>query len=1007
MSVAPQIVLNLDDYEPDRYARSATLRQAGFEVMEAGNGAEAVSLARQHKPALVILDVHMPGMDGLEACREIKAALPGTPVLHVSSGYSALETRIASLEEAGADAYLPEPVESGVLIATVKALLRMRSATARLEQEIEARRIAEQRLRIALEGAGMVTWTARPESAEFLMAPDVAIHPGDRDRFWAELQEAVMSRGSLSAEFRTTLPDGSTRWLASWGSLVGSQPPEIFGVVQDVTARKLAEEELRGSRERFELAQRAARIGTFDMDLATGKVTWTEELEALYGFPPGGFGGDYTAWMAIIHPDDRDRVVACFASAAESGGDFDLLFRISRQDGALRWMRSLGAVRAATPGRDARVLGINIDITAQVEAEARLRESETRYRSLADAIPHMVWMTSGGGVLGYVNARLTEFTGCTAEQIRGSGWKECLHPEEAASAEQLWRSAFGAGRAVEAEHRLRRASGGAYRWHLVRAMPVFSSSGEVVRWFGTCTDIEEQKQVQESLRRAEERFRRLWDANIVGIVAADLEKVRDANEVFLAMLGYSREELAAGELRWDRLTPAEYRRHDERALEQLMERGSSDPFEKEYLRKDGSRVPILIGGALLDREPMQWLCFVLDLTERQALERKLLEKQKTESIGVLAAGLAHDFNNLLTGILGNATLVMDALGKASPQRGRLAEVLRVSQSAADLTRQMLAYSGKGRFVVRPLDLSVLVAANRDLLRRAISSQIDIEFSLASDLPAIEADARQVQQIVMNLATNAAEAIGDRPGAMRIGTRRLMIDEECAERDFAGYDLAPGLYACLEVRDKGCGMDDAVRSRIFDPLFTTKFQGRGLGLAAVAGIVRGHHGAIAVETAPAAGSIFRVVLPGASVRVATPGHFLRTEDLSGEGGILVVDDEDCVRQAAKEMLEHFGYTVWVARDGREGLEACRRLHGQISAILLGLAMPVMDGVGFLAAARECCAQIPILLTSGYDEREAMGRFGSAGAAGVIQTPYTPVELAAKVKRILERTRAGQD
>src|SRR5574340_678890 len=156
MSVAPQIVLNLDDYEPDRYARSATLRQAGFEVMEAGNGAEAVSLARQHKPALVILDVHMQGMDGLEACREIKAALPGTPVLHVSSGYSALETRIASLEEAGADAYLPEPVEPGVLIATVKALLRMRSATARLEQEIEARRIAEQRLRIALDRKSVV-----------------------------------------------------------------------------------------------------------------------------------------------------------------------------------------------------------------------------------------------------------------------------------------------------------------------------------------------------------------------------------------------------------------------------------------------------------------------------------------------------------------------------------------------------------------------------------------------------------------------------------------------------------------------------------------------------------------------------------------------------------------------------------------------------------------------------------------------------------------------------------
>ncbi len=384
----------------------------------------------------------------------------------------------------------------------------------------------------------------------------------------------------------------------------------------------------------------------------------------------------------------------------------------------------------------------------------------------------------------------------------------------------------------------------------------------------------------------------------------------------------------------------------------------------------------------------------LDITERRLLGEKLRNAQKLESIGLLAGGIAHDFNNLLTGILGNASVARDILPPGHEAEPLLANVVQASERAADLTQQLLAYSGKGRFVVEPLDLSSLVAEITNLLEATIPKMVTLQLDLASDLPAIEADSSQIQQVIMNLVINGAEAIGDGPGTLIVQTslRRFGAGE-------TQQDLPAGDYVSLEVRDDGCGMDEATQSRIFDPFFTTKFTGRGLGLAAVSGIVRSHRGALHVNSAPGRGSSFEVLFAAMSKRVPVREPAREFEDLTGSGLVLVIDDENAVRSTAAAALGRYGYRVEVAHDGAAGVEAFRRHPEKFAAILLDLTMPVLGGEKTLARIREIRPQVPVVASSGHSEEEAVRRFGEVAA--FLQKPYSGAALARAIKSVVLR------
>jgi CheY-like chemotaxis protein len=381
-----------------------------------------------------------------------------------------------------------------------------------------------------------------------------------------------------------------------------------------------------------------------------------------------------------------------------------------------------------------------------------------------------------------------------------------------------------------------------------------------------------------------------------------------------------------------------------------------------------------------------------------------MQSQKLESLGVLAGGIAHDFNNLLTSILGNADLASRELSPASPIRIYLEDIETVSRRAAELCRQMLAYSGKGRFVVQSLSLNDVVREMAHLLSVSISKKVVIKYSFFSEIPSVMADATQLRQVVMNLITNASDAIAEVSGVVTLSTGVMDCDEAYLE-GAAGFSQAipPGQYVFLEVSDTGCGIEPENISRIFDPFFTTKFTGRGLGLAAVMGIVRGHRGALRVYSEAGRGTTFKVLFPAHHGPVTSVDTFeTSTKAWKGHGVVLLADDEESIRSMGRRMLERMGYQVLVAADGRDAVQEFTKHREKIRLVVLDMTMPHLDGEACFRELRRIDPNVKVIMTSGYNEQEVISRFVGKGLAGFVQKPYGVSDLLPVVTRVLSET-----
>jgi PAS domain S-box-containing protein len=513
-------------------------------------------------------------------------------------------------------------------------------------------------------------------------------------------------------------------------------------------------------------------------------------------------------------------------------------------------------------------------------------------------------------------------------------------------------------------------------------------------------DVTERQQAQEALERSERRFRTLADSAPVMIWLDAPDGGRTFfNQPWLRFTGRSWErELGDG---WkEGVHPEDARRRQEvydRALETLQ------PFSVEFRlrRHDGRYCWVLGRGVPRFGEDGKFLGFTgscTDIDDRKRAEEKMREAAKLESLGVLAGGIAHDFNNLLVGIMGNASLLEDYISDRPAALELVKSLQLASERAAKLTKQMLAYSGRGRFFVEPLDLSEQVRQIVGLIAASIPKNVEVRLALAERPPIIEADASQIQQVVMNLVINAAEAIGPEGGWVAVSTDARSVDEGTVADFGVGGTLAPGLYVELTVADNGSGMDAETQPRIFDPFFTTKFTGRGLGLAAVSGIVRGHCGAIKVESAPGKGASFQVYLPAAAAPAprAEPGP---PPEFSGTGKVLVVDDEEIVRRIARIALERAGYKVLLAADGSEAVETFRREADEIRLVALDMTMPGMSGEETLRRLREIRRRVPVVVSSGYTQAEVLQRFGDT-IDGYLHKPYGIMDLARAVHAALK-------
>lgn len=393
--------------------------------------------------------------------------------------------------------------------------------------------------------------------------------------------------------------------------------------------------------------------------------------------------------------------------------------------------------------------------------------------------------------------------------------------------------------------------------------------------------------------------------------------------------------------------------------------------------------------------------------EEQRFEARLQHTQKLESLGVLAGGIAHDFNNLLVGMLGNAGLALLELPEKSPARPAVEQIETAARRAAELTHQLLAYSGKGRFVVGPVDLSKLVSEMLDLLEVSISKKVELQCSFDEALPMIRADASQLRQVIMNLITNASDALGEKPGVVTLRTGSLVVDRRFLEDTWASEAVPEGRYVFLEVTDTGQGMDASIKERMFDPFFTTKSTGRGLGLASILGIVRGHKGLIRVDSEPGVGTAIKVLMPvsgkAPASETAPPSELLSWE---GGGTVLVADDEEIVRRMIAATLERSGFGVIQAVDGCECLELFKERPEEIDLVILDLTMPHLSGEETFRELRRIRPDIPVLLASGYNEQET-NHLADKELASFLQKPFGPHDLLEKMRGLLDLSISSED
>jgi len=392
----------------------------------------------------------------------------------------------------------------------------------------------------------------------------------------------------------------------------------------------------------------------------------------------------------------------------------------------------------------------------------------------------------------------------------------------------------------------------------------------------------------------------------------------------------------------------------------------------------------------------------LDVTGTRAAQSRMQHAQKLESLGILAGGIAHDFNNLLVGMLGNSSLALMELPVDSPARLAISRIERAASRGSDLTRQLLAYSGKGRFVIEALDLGALVQDMTELLQVSLSAKAVMRLELEEAAPAVRADASQIRQVVMNLLTNASDAVADRSGLITIRVGSMEVDQGYLDSLEMAGELDPGLFTFIEVSDTGTGMSPEVARRMFDPFFTTKLAGHGLGMAAVLGIVRGHGGGVKIYSEPGRGTTVKVLLPAEMGVDATISADLPPDrpPVPGQGlCVLVADDQETVREVARAVLEHAGYRILLAVDGQDAIEIFDAYCGVIDVAVLDLTMPRASGEEVFRHIRSVRPGLPVLLTSGYNEQDATSSFVGKGLAGFLQKPWRARLLLEKLEEVM--------
>ncbi len=782
-------------------------------------------------------------------------------------------------------------------------------------QSTQALRRSEQRHRQLVENAREGIWllddawkttfvnpwmaTLLGYSAESMIGMPFSHFLSESDR--ARVQTSMIRRVVRPDEqqevcFRRS--DRSLVWaLVSTTSLKGpaGEPIGFMALVTDITQRRQAEDELRASRQRLELAIWGTNLGLWDWNLRTNQVQFSDVWKRQIGYEPHELPDSYETWESRLHPDDKTPTLRRLHQyLANPVPPYETSFRLRQRDGSYRWIMARGYLILGLDGQPERLAGVHIDISDSKLAEEELQRSTQRLRLALDAAQLGVWDWS------VADARLHDSPG--AAQIFGvpfdpdrdprEHYARCIHPDDVDPVRAQWRDMIQGARELSIQFRIIRPDG-AVRWLAAKGALISDNAGRPQRASGIISDITDRK----------------------------------------------------------------------------------------------------LAGA-----------------ERRRLQEQLHRAQKLESLGILAGGVAHDFSNLLAGILGHVGLLQRMIPTDSALRATIDTIEHTTRRAGELTRQLLAYSGRGGIVREHVDLSAVARDALTLVSGSLSPTAQVRLDLSPEPVLTEANITQIRQIAMNLITNASDSLEKSPGTITIRTGTFDASREFLDGCILGESASPGRFVFLEISDTGAGILQENLPRIFDPFFTTKFTGRGLGLAAVLGSVRGHAGVIHVRSSPHDGTAFRVLLaPADAASPRQPANLpaplpdashqspAPADNHARPGRVLVVDDEDVVRRMAVLSLGQQGFEVLDARDGQAAIDILRANTGRVDAVLLDLTMPGMSGIEALARLRELDPTLPVVLTSGYSDSSAIN-LPKDGRTTFLSKPFSIEEMVREIRSI---------
>ena len=830
------------------------------------------------------------------------------------------------------------------------------------------------------------------------------LHPEDALRAFEECQQAIRGEREFDTEFRIIHPNGEVVHIKANGLVIrdeNGKPVRMIGLNIDITDRKLLEEKLQGKDIQF----RKLSANVSDMIYqftrrSDGKYfvpIASEGIKNIFGCSPEDVIEDFTPIFRVIYPEDTERLISDIEYSAEHLTFFSCEFRVQVPGKPIQWIYSRSTPEKLSDG-SITWYGFNANITERKQTEEALTLTRISVETASDSL---FWMKPNGKIVD-VNEAACRSLGYTREELL----QLSVHDVDAHYSAEVWAQHFPALRkygTLKFESEQRAKDG---RLIPVEIVADYIRQGDEEYNCAFVRDITERKKSEVALKESEAKYKQLYESNQMPIAIFDAETLKflSVNNAFIEKYGYTREEFSTMtilEIRPD----SEIERVKQSVI--LIDKGLVNLCEYLHKKKNGEIIEVeIIRYDLVFEGKNAKLVFANDITERKNTELALRHAQKLESIGTLAGGIAHDFNNLMNAVLGQSALALNKLAKESPAVDNIEKAIKASERVADLTKQLLAYSGRGKFFIVEIDLNNLINENVQMLEVSLPKTTQFRYEPGSPSLHMKGDISQIQQVIMNVIINAGEAMGSNPGLITLYTNRIEIKKETNEYSkYTSVPLAAGSYALLQVKDTGSGISEETLTRIFDPFFTTKFTGRGLGLAAVLGIIKGHKGGLRIESEVGKGTTFEIVFPLIDPSKTT--EVSEKEKLSivnGKGKtILVIDDEASVIELLEDVLPEVNFKVISALDPLKGIELYRQHHQNISLVILDYSMPHMDGKAAFEKLLQINMEVKVLLCSGYSEEETLLEFGVDRPTGYFQKPYKTDALIQLVAEIVSKDR----